>query len=100
MEPQFFNVINDELRGSKETHRVANPRTEELLWDAPVASAQDLDDAVSSALKAFPAWAKSTTAERQAALVKLGEVLRDHEEELTDILMKESGKSVLCLRGI
>jgi len=31
MQPQFFNIINDELRGSEKSHAVTNPRTEEDL---------------------------------------------------------------------
>ncbi|AEO71223.1 uncharacterized protein THITE_2123393 [Thermothielavioides terrestris NRRL 8126] len=93
MQPQFYNVINDELRGSKETHRVIDPRTEEELWPCPVATTQDFEDAVAAAQKAFTSWSQTTVAERQALLVKLADVIRDNAEELASILMRETGKS-------
>jgi acyl-CoA reductase-like NAD-dependent aldehyde dehydrogenase len=94
MQPQFFNVINDELRGSEKTHAVTDPRTEEDLWPCPVATAADFEDAVAAAQKAFITWGKTTVAERQAALVKLAEILEEHTGELAEILSKETGKSV------
>jgi len=94
MQPQFFNIINDELRGSEKSHAVTNPRTEEDLWPCPVATNQDFEDAVASAQKAFTTWCRSTVAERQATLVKLADVLQEHATELGDILSKETGKSV------
>ena len=94
MQPQFFNIINDELRGSEKTHTVTDPRTEEELWSCPVATTQDFEDAVAAAQKAFVGWSKTTVPERQALLVKLAENLEEHEKELTEILAKETGKSV------
>jgi acyl-CoA reductase-like NAD-dependent aldehyde dehydrogenase len=94
MEPQFFNIINDELRGSEQTLQGTDPRTEEPLWPCPVASNQDFEDAITAAEKALPGWAKTTVAERQACLQKLADVITKHSEELIEILAKESGKSV------
>src|SRR5690242_13782964 len=93
MQPQFYNIVNDELRGSKETHRVTDPRTEEELWECPVATAEDFEDAVAAAQRAFTSWSQTTVAERQTLLVKLADVLRANADELASILMKETGKS-------
>ncbi|KAL2195972.1 Aldehyde/histidinol dehydrogenase [Corynascus similis CBS 632.67] len=93
MQPQFYNIVNDELRGSSNTHRVTDPRTEEELWPAPIASTQDFEDAVAAAQEAFKTWSLTTVAERQALLVKLADVIRDNAEELASILMRETGKS-------
>jgi acyl-CoA reductase-like NAD-dependent aldehyde dehydrogenase len=93
MQPQFYNIVNDELRGSKETHRVIDPRTEEELWECPVASAQDFEDAVTAAQHAFTSWSQTTVPQRQARLIQLADVLRAHADELASILMKETGKS-------
>jgi acyl-CoA reductase-like NAD-dependent aldehyde dehydrogenase len=93
MQPQFYNIVNDELRGSKETHRVTDPRTEEELWECPVASAQDFEDTVTAAQQAFTSWSQTTVPQRQAHLIQLADVLRAHADELASILMKETGKS-------
>ena len=92
--PQFFNIINNEKRGGAEVHQVTNPRTEEPLWDCPIASTQDLEDAIAAANKAFPAWSRTTVAERQALLVKMADVIQQNAAELIEILMQETGKSV------
>ncbi|KAL2160176.1 hypothetical protein VTH06DRAFT_1832 [Thermothelomyces fergusii] len=90
---QFFNVVNDELRSSDNVHRGTDPRTEEELWPCPIASTQDLEDAVAAAQEAFKTWSLTTVEERQALLVKLADVIRDNAEELASILMRETGKS-------
>jgi len=95
MQLQFFNVIDDELRGSEKTHRVLDPRTEQELWECPIASAQDFEDAVTAARKAFTSWGQTSLAERQALLEKMAVNLEEHMEELADILAKETGKSKL-----
>ncbi|KAK4213007.1 aldehyde dehydrogenase [Rhypophila decipiens] len=95
MQPQFYNIVNDEQRGSEQTHRVTDPRTEDELWPCPIATTQDFEDAVTAAQKAFVGWSKTTVPERQALLVKLAENLQEHQNELIDILAKESGKSKL-----
>ncbi|KAK8093627.1 aldehyde dehydrogenase FUS7 [Apiospora hydei] len=93
----FSNVIGGGPRGaSKEegqSHQVEDPRTEAALWDAPVASAQDLDDAVEAGHAAFKTWGKSTLAERAGVLNAVAKVLYDNDELLTVILMRETGKS-------
>jgi acyl-CoA reductase-like NAD-dependent aldehyde dehydrogenase len=95
MQPQFYNIINDELRSSPSTHRVTDPRTEEDLWPCPIATPQDFEDAVAAAQQAFPSWSQTTVAERQSCLIKLADVLKTHADTLASILMKETGKSKL-----
>lgn len=94
METHFYNIINDELRGSEKTHQVTDPRTEEELWPCPIASNDDFEDAVAAAQRAFTTWSKTTVPERQAMLVKLADAIKENAEELASILMKETGKSV------
>lgn len=90
----FSNVINGELRFTAQTHRCTDPRTEEPLWEAPLATPEDLDEAVAAARAAQPAWGQTTVVHRQALLKKLGERLEEHRKELVGYLMKETGKSV------
>ncbi|KAK4461771.1 aldehyde dehydrogenase [Cladorrhinum samala] len=93
MQPQFFNVINDELRGGEKNHTVTDPRTEDELWPCPIATTADFEDAVAAAQAAFETWSKTTVAERQALLVKMAENIKQNAEELAGILAKETGKS-------
>ncbi|KAG4219457.1 hypothetical protein PC116_g32063, partial [Phytophthora cactorum] len=99
---QFYNVIDGKLRTSKDNHQVIDPRTEEPLWDAPIASSKDLDDAVEAANRAFKTWRKSTVAERQKAVHDVANVILDNLDILTEVQMRETGKSssgspLLCI---
>ncbi len=94
MKYQFFNVVDGETRSSVNNHQCVDPRTEETLWDAPIATAEDLDEAVAAAQKAAASWGRTTVAERQEVLKKMAEVLQANSEELKEILMRETGKSV------
>src|SRR5437763_1793050 len=89
----FCNIIGGERRGSEKNHQVVDPRTEEPLWDVPLATASDLQDAVDSARKAFPSWSQTTWAERQVIIVRLADMIEQNDKELQDILIKETGKS-------
>jgi hypothetical protein len=91
---EFFNIVNGECRSSDDVHQGINPRTEELLWKAPLATVADLDEAVAAAEKALPEWSGHSLAERQALLVKLAETMKAHSAELQEIVMQETGKSV------
>ena len=95
---QFFNIVNGEKRTSSVGHHAISPRTEETLWDAPIATVQDLDEAVSAAQTAQKTWANTTIAERQALLQKLSDRLETHRDELINIVMRETGKSVSLFR--
>ncbi|KAI1869491.1 hypothetical protein JX265_006581 [Neoarthrinium moseri] len=92
---QFFNVIGGKSRSAEEVHQVVDPRTEENLWDVPVATAKDLDDAVEAGLTAFKSWRKSTNADRRDLLLAVRQNMLDNVDELSTILMKETGKSRL-----
>ncbi|OAA57640.1 Aldehyde dehydrogenase domain protein [Niveomyces insectorum RCEF 264] len=107
----FYNIINGERRpraaesgngaaaangDAKSTaavHYSVDPRTEEQLWPCPVATTEDLEDAITAANAAFPAWAQTPVAERQKLLVRIAEQIKAHEEEFTDLLRRETGKS-------
>ncbi|KAI1449604.1 aldehyde dehydrogenase [Annulohypoxylon stygium] len=90
---QFFNVIDGKPRTSKDNHQVIDPRTEEPLWDAPIASTKDLDDAVEAGNRAFKTWKNSTTAERQKAVHDVANVILENVDILTEAQMRETGKS-------
>lgn len=92
--PQFFNVINGEKRSGASFHQVTDPRTEKPLWDAPVATSEELEEAINAAQKAFKTWGKTTVPERRAALLKMVDVINQNAAELTEYARKETGKSV------
>lgn len=92
--PKFYNIINGEKRSSTKFQQVTDPRTEQPLWDVPIATPDDLDEAIGVANKAFKTWGKTTVAERQAVLAKMSEVIEKNAPELVELARKETGKSV------
>ncbi|KAI0970848.1 Aldehyde/histidinol dehydrogenase [Xylaria arbuscula] len=91
----FYNIIDGKPRDSDVNERVVDPRTEELLWDVPVATAQDLDDAVDAANRAFKTWKHVSLEERNKALQDIADTLRANKNALAHAHMKETGKSFI-----
>jgi betaine-aldehyde dehydrogenase len=82
---------------SGETLTVSSPASGEVLGEVPNASADDVDRAVRSAQAAFEGgWADATPGERQAALLKLADLVDQHADELGRIESENVGK-VLAL---
>ena len=90
----FRNIIDGQQRGSKTFHQGIDPSSQKLLWDVPIASAEDLEDAVRAARKAFGTWSTLPVEERQDLIVKLRQALLSRHEEMTKLLMTEVGKPV------
>lgn len=93
----FSNVINGSLRNGSETSYGTNPRTGESSWAVPIASREDLTEAVKAASNAFQAWSRTEIKERQQVLLKLADVLMAKKEIMSSIISQETGKSVRAL---
>ncbi|WP_136611085.1 CoA-acylating methylmalonate-semialdehyde dehydrogenase [Sinomonas albida] len=59
-----------------------------------LASAQDIETAIDSAQKAFPAWRDLSMAKRQQILFRVRELLNERKGELAEIITSEHGKVV------
>ncbi|KAI8226733.1 putative aldehyde dehydrogenase FUS7 [Colletotrichum sp. SAR 10_86] len=92
---KFFNVIDGQRRSSDDNHQCIDPRSGKPLWDAPLATTNDLDEAVEAAQKALKSWSKTSIEERSEYLRKIVEVFTANKQELMEIVMKETGKSTL-----
>ena len=89
---KFYNIVDGKQRGSDKIHRGINPSTGQELWDVPIASEQDLNDAVAAAKKAFPAWRDTPIEKRKELIGKVAESFQAHHDEFVSLLCKESGK--------
>jgi acyl-CoA reductase-like NAD-dependent aldehyde dehydrogenase len=89
---EFSNIVDGKLRGGKTSYNGTNPVTGDKLWDVPVATEADLDDAVKAARRAFPSWSKTPIEERKRLVKKWNEVYQSYEKEFTDLIVKECGK--------
>nr|MBF0683685.1 aldehyde dehydrogenase family protein [Pseudomonas sp.] len=74
-----------------------NPSYNEVITQAPVADAADVDEAVRAARSAFPAWAAISPVERAHYLRKAAAVLRDHALPLAQLDALNNGNPVFAL---
>ena len=88
----FFNVVNGEHRTSNKTTFGVDPSTESKLWDVPVASTQDVEDAVRCANEAFKTWSATAFEERVSKLSQWKGAYKSYVEDFTKLLMAECGK--------
>lgn len=87
-------IIGDQqLAGEDGTFDVINPATEEVMGKAPKCSPNQLDQAVSAARAAQPAWEADIEARNQAMLA-LSEALIKEAEHIGTILSLEQGKPI------
>ncbi|KAF3358303.1 hypothetical protein VdG1_02789 [Verticillium dahliae VDG1] len=88
----YRNIIAGAPRTGKTVSHGIDPSTRKPLWDIPVASAQDLDDAVTSAQAAFPKWSQTSWKQRQACLRQARALLQENRESMAKLISSEGGK--------
>jgi D-glyceraldehyde dehydrogenase (NADP+) len=76
-----------------------SPVTGELLYNFPSATKTEAQNAVDSAMEAFPAWSATTSKERSMLLLRVYNLMESRRSELEDILMKENGKIISEAKG-
>jgi hypothetical protein len=99
---EFSNIINGELRKTKETRYSINPSTLEHNPPVPVSSSNDVDEAVVHGRNAFKTWSKIPLSARQDAVIALAAGLQSLKSDFARLLVREQGKPVsgpFCLYG-
>ncbi len=71
---------------------VDNPATGELSASVPLATAADVDAAVSAASEAFPEWSATSPLRRARIMFKFKALLDDNMDALASIITAEHGK--------
>lgn len=96
-------VINGEAVDavSKETIKVYNPATGALLAEVPKAGTEDVDRAVKAARDAFDfgKWKKSPVGKRARVLNKIAGIMRKRFNELVELEILNTGKSLMAAQG-
>jgi acyl-CoA reductase-like NAD-dependent aldehyde dehydrogenase len=78
---------------------VTDPATEHVIAEVPRAGLAEVDEAVSRAREAFPAWRAMAPAERAALLRALADALDGAREELAVLEARNVGKPIADARG-
>jgi aldehyde dehydrogenase (NAD+) len=92
--PSFKNAIGGEWvdAAGGEAFETFVPATGEVLGTFPRSAAADVDRAVAAAKAAFEEWRLVPAPERGNILFRFAELLREHKDELTDLMTREMGK--------
>jgi malonate-semialdehyde dehydrogenase (acetylating)/methylmalonate-semialdehyde dehydrogenase len=69
-----------------------DPSTGAIIAHAPQCTAEEVEDAIHAAAKAFPAWRDTPVAKRTQVLFRMKQLLDEHLEELTHLCAQENGK--------
>jgi betaine-aldehyde dehydrogenase len=75
-----------------QTEDVINPSTGEVIAQAPLSTAEDVDRAVKAARKAFESWGVTTPKTRSEMLLKLADAIEEHGDEFADLESADAGK--------
>ncbi|AZD98427.1 CoA-acylating methylmalonate-semialdehyde dehydrogenase [Pseudomonas chlororaphis] len=98
--PVIGHYIDGQVQGSGERFaNVFNPATGRVQARVALASQKTVDDAVASAMKAFPAWSEQSALRRSWVMFKFKELLDQHHNELAEIITREHGKVLSDARG-
>ncbi|KAL4789186.1 Aldehyde/histidinol dehydrogenase [Aspergillus venezuelensis] len=92
----FYNTINGQRVSSSSVRYGVNPSTgKEIEVGVPIATRDDVDNAVRSASIASKKWFKEySLSERRQKLKAYAEVVRQHKRELAAILTREHGMPI------
>lgn len=77
---------------STRTSPIYNPALGTVAKKVRLATVDDVDTAVAAAKAAFPGWAETSLAKRQAVIFTFRELLNERKEELARIVTAEHGK--------
>lgn len=72
---------------------VLNPSTEEVISKMPDGTPEDARAAINAAVKAQLSWESLTSIERAGYLTRIAQGIRKRKQELTDIIIREGGKT-------
>ena len=89
---KYSMTINGEAVSASNYFEVKDPATGDVVGECPIATKEQLDEAVAAAREAFPAWSGLPDAERQGLCHAIGQVIEDNAEELAHLLTREHGK--------
>src|SRR5512145_2060623 len=85
-------VAGREVEGRAGTRAAVDPTTGEPFAQATLLDAAQAGAAIAAAHAAFPAWSRTSFAERRRLLDRLREAILAHADELAALIEREQGK--------
>ncbi|MGY9050223.1 methylmalonate-semialdehyde dehydrogenase [Puniceibacterium antarcticum] len=78
---------------------IFNPATGEVQAKVPLATVQELNDAVAKAAEAQKTWGATNPQRRARVMMKFGALINEHMDELAELVSREHGKTLPDARG-
>ena len=78
---------------------ITDPATQEVIAKVPQTTDDEINQAVAAAQAAFQTWRKTPITTRARIFLKYQELIREHMDELAEILTAEQGKTIADARG-
>jgi len=93
--------INGEFVQSTSSEKlpVTNPANQQLLAEVPFATHSEVEAAVASAKAAFDTWKNVPVAERARLMMRYQSLLKEHHDELGELLAQDTGKTFEDAKG-
>jgi len=101
MTTRLPQLINGEFQQSRTDTwiPVTNPATQEVLCEVPAATAEEMENAIRSAREAFLEWRETPVSERARVMLRYQHLLKEHHDEIAEVLAKETGKVFADAKG-
>ena len=78
---------------------VTNPANQEVLYQVPMATTNEIESAVASAKKAFETWKDTPVPVRARMILKYQQLLKENHDRLAEVLAEETGKTFEDAKG-
>jgi malonate-semialdehyde dehydrogenase (acetylating)/methylmalonate-semialdehyde dehydrogenase len=100
MEELWHFIDGERVKGTSGRFQdVFNPATGEAIAKVPLASIEEMNDAVERAAAAQIGWAKTNPQRRARVMMKFGQLINEHMGELAELVSREHGKTLSDARG-
>ncbi len=94
-------LINGQFVDSQSTESlpVINPATQAVLAEVPLATMDEVEQAIQGAAEAFKTWRNVAVPERARLMLRYQALLKEHHDELAEILAEDNGKTFEDAKG-
>ncbi|MGG2397611.1 CoA-acylating methylmalonate-semialdehyde dehydrogenase [Pseudomonas sp. SH1-B] len=100
--PQTLPQLIDGQWRASQAHdliEVTDPTTQAVIALVPKATTEEIETAVAGAQQAFLAWREVPVSERARLMLRYQHLLKEHHDELAEILARETGKTFADAKG-
>jgi succinylglutamic semialdehyde dehydrogenase len=92
MSQQTQWISGNWVAGLGDAFQSLSPYDNNIIWEGQSATPEQVDQAVSSARKAFVEWKRRPFAEREAIVLAFADKVKERSEEIAIAIAKETGK--------